>query len=112
MATESHSDIADPERYWLDHIQRCGDRLPLAEYARDNDLRVNKLYYWSKRPKQLGLLPAGRFTVSFAAVEVSQPAALRPARQLRFPNGMVMEWKIALDGVALESLLSAVHCLP
>lgn len=112
MGTEPHSDIRDPQSYWLDHIQRCGDRQSLAEYAKANDLRVNKLYYWNKRLKRLGLLPADQSAVSFAAVQVTQPAESHSACQLRFPNGMVMEWAIALDGVALESLLSTVHRLP
>jgi len=55
VETETHSDIADPQNYWLDHIQRCGDRWSLAEYAKANNLRVNKLYYWNKGLKRLGL---------------------------------------------------------
>lgn len=112
MGTESHSDITDPQSYWLNHIQRCGDRQSLAEYATANDLRVNKLYYWNKRLTRLGLLSTDPSVVSFTAVKVTQTAESIPACQLRIPNGMVMEWKVALDGVVLESLLSAVHRLP
>lgn len=81
MGTESHSDIADPQSYWLDHIQRCGDQQSLAEYAKANDLRVSKLYYWNKRLKRLGMLPADQPAVSFIAVQVTQPAASTPACQ-------------------------------
>mgnify|MGYP001787465546 CR=1 FL=1 len=112
METKTHSDIADPQNYWLDHIQRCSDRQSLAEYAKTNDLRINKLYYWNKRLKQLGLLPVDQPAVSFTAVQVTQPAESIPACQLRFPNGIVMKWEAALDGAVLESLLSAVHRLP
>jgi len=112
MGTGSHSNIADPQSYWLEHIQRCGDWQSLAEYAKANELKVNKLYYWNKRLKRLGLLPTDQSAVSFTAVQVTQPVASIPACQLRFPNGMVMEWEIALDDVALGSLLSTVHRLP
>jgi hypothetical protein len=86
MGTESHSNISDPQRYWLDHIQRCGDRQSLAEYAKANDLRVNKLYYWNMRLKRLGLLPTDQSDFSFAAVQVTQSVEPIPACQLESPQ--------------------------
>jgi hypothetical protein len=112
MGTETHSDIADPQSYWLDHIQRCGDRQSLAEYAKTNNLRVNKLYYWKKRLKRLGLLPADQHAVSFTTVQVTQPAVSMPACRLSFPNGMIMEWEMLSGSVELGSVLSTVHRLP
>ena len=91
METKTYTDIVGPQSYWLDHIKRCGDRWSLAEYAKANDLRINKLYYWNKRLKRLGLLPTDQSACSFAAVEITQPTMSIPACQLRFPNGMVME---------------------
>ncbi len=113
MGPTTNKDIGDRQSNWLDHIQRCGkQQQSLSEYAKANNLKVTRLYYWNKRLKTLGLLPLDQSTISFAAVQVTQPAQPSTlACRLRFPNDIVMELD-SLQGVALEQLLSMVHRLP
>ena len=113
MESTTHNDIVDQHSHWLDHIQRCSEQQQsLSEYAKASNLKVTRLYYWNKRLKTLGLLPVDQSTVSFAAVQITQPARSSTlACRLRFPNDMVMEWDSS-QGIALERLLSMVHRLP
>jgi len=113
MESITQNGIIDRQNNWLDHIQRCGkQQQSFSEYAKANNLKVTRLYYWNKRLKTLGLLPVDQSTVSFAAVQVTQPAQPSTlACRLRFPNDMVMEWDSS-QGIALEQLLSMVHRLP
>ena len=113
MESITHNDIVDRQSHWLDHIRRSDERQQsLSEYAKANNLKVTRLYYWNKRLKTLGLLPVDKSTVSFATVQVTQPAQSSTlACRLRFPNDMVMEWDSS-QGIALEQLLSMVHRLP
>ena len=113
MEAKTHNDIVDGPGHWLEHIQRCSEQQQsLSEYAKANNLKVTRLYYWNKRLKTLGLLAAEQSTVSFAAVQVTQPARTSTLScRLCFPNDMVLEWDSS-QGIALEQLLSMVHCLP
>ncbi len=113
MESTNHNDIVDRQNHWLDHIRRSHEQQQsLSEYVRANNLKVTRLYHWNKRLKTLGLLPVDQPTVSFAAVQVTQPAQPSTlACRLRFPNDMVMELD-GSQGIALEQLLSMVQRLP
>lgn len=113
MESNTDTDMVDPQGYWLDHIQRCGEQhLSLSEYAKTNDIKVTRLYYWNKRLKRLGLLPGNPSTVSFTVAQISRPASTPLTCRLRFPNGAIVEWDTPLEGDSLEQLLSLVHHLP
>jgi len=113
MESITQNGIIDRQNHWLDHLRQSEEQQQsLSEYAKANNLKVNRLYYWNKRLKTLGLLPVDQSTVSFAAVQVTQPAQSSTlVCRLRFPNDMVMEWDSS-QGIALEQLLSMVHRLP
>jgi hypothetical protein len=113
METKSETDISESQRFWLNHIHRCTEQgLPLAQYAKANDLKIAKLYYWSRRLTKLGLLRDAQSTASFAAVKIAPAGLSVPVCRLCFSNGAVMEWDRPLEGVALAQLLSLVSRLP
>ena len=115
MASESNprQPLTETQRYWLDHLKRCThNNQPMTLYAKTHDLKLTQLYYWSKRLRALGLLPAPSSSVSFTPVELIFPIEPLPSCRVRFPNGAVMEFDSAVHGPALEEILSILSRLP
>ncbi len=112
MELEPEANRHSPERYWLDHITQCQEQnLSLAEYAKEHELKVSKLYYWKKRQKTLGQLLSKPTPVAFSRVQPSMLGSCSSSCRLYFPNGMIIEWNSS-QGIPLEQLLSMVHRLP
>ena len=116
MASESKSEqqpLTDTQRYWRDHLKRCAQsKQSMAEYAKAHDLTITKLYYWSKRLRALGHLPAQPSSVTFTPVKMISGAEPMPGFRVRFANGAVMEFDSAVPGAVLEELLSILSRLP
>ena len=115
MATESKPEqqpLTETQRYWRDHLKRCAQsKQSMAEYAKAHDLKITKLYYWSKRLRALGRLPAQPSSVTFTPVKMIPGSEPMPDFRVRFANGTVMEFDGAVPGAALEELLSILSHL-
>ncbi len=112
MELEPGTTTPSPERYWLDHITQCQEQnLSMAEYAKEHELKVSKLYYWKKRLKTLSQLLSEPTPAAFSRVQYSTLGSCLSGCCLRFPNGMIIEWDSS-QGIPLEQLLSMVHRLP
>ena len=116
MASESKQEqqpLTATQRYWLDHLKRCArNNQSMAEYAKAHDLKITKLYYWSKRLRALGLLPGQPSSVTFTPVELISCVNSMPGFRVRFPNGAVMEFDSDVQGAALEEVVSILSRLP
>jgi hypothetical protein len=116
MATErkpEQQSVTETQRYWRDHLKRCAQsKQTMVEYAKAHNLKVTKLYYWSKRLRALGRLPAASSSVTFTPVKLISPAQSVPRFRVRFANGAIMEFDSAVQGAALEELLSVLSRLP
>lgn len=116
MATESEAAeqaLTETQLYWLSHLQRCAQsRQSMVDYARAHNLKITKLYYWSKRLRALGRLPAPSSSITFTPVKLIPPAQSVPRLRVRFTNGAIMEFDGVVQGAALEELLSMLSRLP
>jgi hypothetical protein len=68
--------LTEKQKFWQQHaLQAQSHNGSLADYAKQQQLKVNTLYYWvgifkrAAQPKKLAIQP-----VSFSAVRVSSPA--------------------------------------
>ena len=105
--------LTEIQRYWLNHLKRCAQRKQsMAEYAMAHNLKITKLYYWSKRLRALGLLPVQSSSVTFTPVKLIPPVKPMPSLRVRFANGAVIEFDGAVQGAVLKELLSMLSRLP
>jgi hypothetical protein len=116
MATESKPEqqsLTETQRYWRDHLKRCAQNgQTMVSYAKAHNLKVTKLYYWSKRLRALGRLPATSSAVTFTPVKLIPPAQSVPRFRVRFTNGAVMEFDGGVHGTVREELLSILSRQP
>jgi hypothetical protein len=101
--------LTEKQKYWKDHLQRCTDQgIGLAEYARQHDLDVNRLYHWKS------VLARRASGVKETVKAISTPkdtdsfirAIVKPASTSRvvIPNGIVIEFPNGIDETVLTLL--------
>ncbi len=113
MEPELEANTPFSKHFLLDHITQCREQnLSLAQYAKEHELKVNKLYYWKKRLKELGQLSSEPTSMCFTRVQPSLSGLCVSGCRLRFPNGAIMEWDTPLEVDHIARLLPLVSRLP
>lgn len=103
---KSEAPLTKNQKQWLAHIRAASENnLPLATYAKQNNIDPNKLYSWKSQLKQKGLLSGSEPSSSFVKVKVTPSVTIDLDRRLRIilKNGIQIE--IIGEG---NSLLSVV----
>ena len=99
------TELTDRQRFWLQHIRRCGSG-SLKAYAEANGLAVSALYEAKSRLKRAGALarPPARF------VRVQRDSSAPTLCRIHLRNGAVVE--VACEAERWPELLQSVAALP
>ena len=90
--------LTEKQKYWHDHLQRCTDQgIGLADYARQHDLDVNRLYHWksvlarrsSRVLEKTNTRSAPKTSDTFIRTVIQSSAMIRVV----FPNGIVIDFQ-------------------
>ena len=97
--------ITKKQHFWQQHVlQALSHNGSLADYAKQQQLKVNTLYYWvgvfnrSKRTKKVAIEPAG-----FSAVRVSSPVP-SPHYLLQLSSRVTLHFSVLPDPQWLANL--------
>jgi hypothetical protein len=101
------SALTEKQKHWYDHLQRCADQsISLADYARQHDLDVNRLYRWKSvfARKTCNAALNVKSTTQTQAPFIR--AVVRSASTIRvvFPNGLLIEFPNGIDETLLTHL--------
>ena len=106
--------LTTKQQYWLDHLKKAkGGNIPLSEYAKANDLKLNALYNWHWILKSKGAIDRSE-TKPFVRVVQSTARSIGQNPlvsnvQIRFANQTQVE--LQLTSVEIPQLLSWVKSL-
>jgi hypothetical protein len=99
--------ITEKQKHWYDHLQRCADQgISLADYARQHNLDVNRLYRWKSVFAQKSRSTAPNITSPTQTQAPFIRAVVRSASTIRvvFPNGLLIEFPNGIDETLLTHL--------
>lgn len=104
------SELTERQRYWLAHLRACeAAGVTAVAYAKEHELSLVSLYQRRREFRKRGLLPAPSHKApSFAKVRVGSESQREANLQIRFPNGVCVEWPMPRDEEAASRLLRSV----
>ena len=112
MSTTRPTPLTERQRFWREHLRRCGDS-PLGAYAAAHGLSASSLYQARARCKRLGLLdspaPVRLLRVEHTESPATGAASVARAR-ITLRNGAAVE--LAFDAEQWPALLAGVAALP